>query len=54
MVGELDWLLIESVMVLVSEGLVALDEIAVDGIKIRSLVVSRLFTRGGWLEWIER
>ena len=44
----------ESVTALVSEGLVALDEIAVDGTKIRSPAASRSFTRGGRLERIER
>ena len=52
--GELDRLLTESVTALVSEGLVALDEIAVDGTKIRSPAASRSFTRGGRLERIER
>ena len=51
---ELDRLLIESVTALVSEGLVVLDEIAVDGTKIRSPAASRSFTRGGRLERIER
>jgi transposase len=52
--GELDRLLTESVTALVSEGLVALDEIAVDGTKLRSPASSRSFTRGGRLERIER
>lgn len=52
--GELDRLLTESVTALVSEGLVELDEIAVDGTKIRSPAASRSFTRGGRLERIER
>ena len=47
-------LLTESVTALVSEGLVALDEIAVDGTKIRSPAAARSFTRGGRLERIER
>ncbi len=51
---ELDRLLTESVTALVSEGLVELDEIAVDGTKIRSPAASRSFTRGGRLERIER
>jgi transposase len=51
---ELDRLLTESVTALVSEGLVALDEIAVDGTKLRSPAASRSFTRGGRLERIER
>jgi transposase/ribosomal protein L34 len=52
--GELDRLLTESVTALVSEGLVVLDEIAVDGTKLRSPASSRSFTRGGRLERIER
>jgi len=52
--GELDRLLTESVTALVSEGLVELDEIAVDGTKIRSPAAARSFTRGGRLERIER
>jgi transposase len=51
---ELDRLLTESVTALVSEGLVELDEIAVDGTKVRSPAASRSFTRGGRLERIER
>jgi hypothetical protein len=51
---ELDRLLTESVTALVSEGLVVLDEIAVDGTKLRSPASSRSFTRGGRLERIER
>ncbi len=51
---ELDRLLTESVTALVSEGLVALDEIAVDGTKVRSPASLRSFTRGGRLERIER
>ena len=39
--AELDRLLTESVTALVSEGLVVLDEIAVDGTKIRSPASSR-------------
>jgi transposase len=50
----LDRLLSQSVAALVSEGLVALDEIAVDGTKIRSPASARSFTRGGRLERIER
>ena len=44
----------ESVTALVSEGLVALDEVAVDGTKIRSPAASRSFTQGGRLARIER
>jgi Transposase DDE domain len=51
---ELDRLLTESVTALVSEGLVVLDEIAVDGTKVRSPASARSFTRGGRLERIER
>ena len=51
---ELDRLLTESVTALVLEGLVVLDEIAVDGTKLRSPASSRSFTRGGRLERIER
>jgi transposase len=51
---ELDRLLIESVTALVSEGLVELDEIAVDGTKVRSPASARSFTRGGRLERIEQ
>jgi hypothetical protein len=50
----LDRLLTESVTALVSEGLVVLDEIAVDGTKPRSPASARSFTRGGRLERIER
>lgn len=52
--GELDRLLTESVTALVWEGLVALDEIAVDGTKVRSPASMRSFTRGGRLGRIER
>lgn len=52
--AELDRLLTESVAALVSEGLVKLDEIAVDGTKVRSPASARSFTRGGGLERIER
>lgn len=52
--GELDRLLTESVTALVWEGLVVLDEIAVDGTKIRSPASARSFTRGGRLERLER
>jgi transposase len=51
---ELDRLLIESVTALVSEGLVTLDEIAVDGTKVRAPASARSFTRGGRLARIER
>ncbi len=50
---ELDRLLTESVTALVSEGIVDLREIAIDGTKVRAPVSSRLFTRGGRLERIE-
>jgi transposase len=52
--AELDRLLTESVTALVLEGLVVLDEIAVDGTKIRAPASARSFTRGGRLERIER
>jgi transposase len=52
--GELDRLLTESVTALVAEGLVRLDEIAVDGTKVRSPAAARSFTRGGRLVRIER
>ncbi len=42
---KLDRLLTESVTALVSEGLAKLDEIAVDGTKLRSPASSRSFTR---------
>jgi transposase len=51
---ELDRLLTESVTALASEGLVELDEIAVDGTKVRSPASARSFTRGGRLARIER
>ena len=43
-----------SVAALVWEGLVALDEIAVDGTKVRSPASARSLARGGRLERIER
>jgi transposase len=53
--GEvLDRLLTESVTALVSEGLASLDEMAVDGTKVRSPAGSGSFTRGGRLERLER
>lgn len=52
--AELDRLLVESVTALVSEKLVTLDEIAVDGTKVRAPAASGSFTRGGRLERIER
>jgi transposase len=52
--AELDRLLTESVTALVWEGLVVLDEIAVDGTKLRSPASAWSFTRGGRLERIER
>ena len=51
---ELDRLLSESVTALVSEGLVKLDEIAVDGTKVRAPASPGSYTRGGRLERIER
>ena len=51
---ELDRLLTESVTALVSEGLASLDEIAVDGTKVRSRAGAGSFTRGGRLERIEQ
>jgi len=51
---ELDRLLTESVTALVAEGLVSLEEIAVDGTKVRSPAAARSFTRGGRLARIER
>jgi transposase len=51
---ELDALLTQSVTSLVAAGLISLDEVAVDGTKIRSPASSRSFTRGGRLERIER
>jgi transposase len=50
----LDKLLTESVTALVSEGLASLDEITVDGTKVRAPASRRSFTRGGRLERIER
>lgn len=50
---ELDRLLTQSVTSLVISGLVSLDEVAVDGTKIRSPASARSFTRGGRLERIE-
>lgn len=50
---ELDRLLRESVAALVSEGVLDLKEIAIDGTKVRSPVSSRSFTRGGRLARIE-
>lgn len=53
--GEvLDKLLTESVTALVAEGLASLEEIAVDGTKVRSPASARSFTRGGRLERIEQ
>jgi transposase len=51
---QLDRLLTESVTALVTAGLVSLDEIAVDGTKLRSPASAKSFTRGGRLERIER
>ena len=51
---ELDRLLTQSVTALVAAKLATLDEVAVDGTKIRSPVSRGSFTRGGRLERIER
>jgi transposase len=51
---ELDRLLTQSVTALVSERIVDLKEVAIDGTKVRAPVSSRSFTRGGRLERIER
>jgi transposase len=51
---ELDRLLVESVTALMAEGLVTLDELAVDGTKVRASASKASFTRGGRLERIER
>jgi len=51
---ELDRLLTESVTALVSEGLVTLDEVVVDGTKVRSPASARSFTGGGRLLRIEQ
>ncbi|HEY1561811.1 MAG TPA: IS1182 family transposase [Caulobacteraceae bacterium] len=51
---ELDRLLVESVTALMVEGLVTLDELAVDGTKVRASASKSSFTRGGRLERIER
>lgn len=51
---ELDRLLSQSVTALVSEGLVTLDEVALDGTKIRACASPGSYTRGGRLERIER
>lgn len=50
---ELDRLLVESVTALVAEGVVRLDELAVDGTKVRASASRSSFTRGGRLERIE-
>src|SRR5215472_1904966 len=52
--GELDRLLTERVTALVAEGLVRLDEIAVDGTKVRAPASARSFTGGGRLARIEQ
>ncbi len=52
--GELDRLLSESVATLVSAGLVTLDELALDGTKLRASASKGSFTRGGRLERLER
>ena len=52
--AQLDRLLSESVAALVSEGIVDLNEIAIDGTKVRAPVSSRSYTRGGRLERIEQ
>ena len=51
---ELDRLLTESVTALVSEGIVDLTEIAIDGTKVRAPASKRSFTRGGRLDRIEQ
>ena len=51
---ELDRLLTESVTALVSEGIVELTEVAVDGTKVRAPASSKSFTRGGRLARIEQ
>lgn len=51
---QLDRLLTQSVTSLVAAKLVSLDEVAVDGTKIRSPASARSFTRGGRLKRIER
>ncbi|MDR3510564.1 MAG: IS1182 family transposase [Caulobacteraceae bacterium] len=51
---ELDRLLVESVTVLAADGLVTLEELTVDGTKVRASASSGSFTRGGRLERIER
>jgi transposase len=52
--AQLDRLLTQSVTSLVAAKLVSLDEVAVDGTKIRSPASARSFTRGGRLARIER
>lgn len=52
--AELDRLLTESVTALVEAGLVSLDEIAVDGTKVRAPASSGSFSQGGRLARIER
>lgn len=52
--SQLDRLLTQSVTALVEARLVSLDELAVDGTKVRSPASARSFTRGGRLERIER
>jgi hypothetical protein len=52
--GELDRLLTESVTALVAEGLASLEEIAVDGTKLRAPVSAGSYTRGGRLARIEQ
>jgi len=51
---ELDRLLTHSVTALVEAGVVNLDEIAVDGTKVRASASKASFTRGGRLERIEQ
>jgi transposase len=51
---QLDGLLTQSVTVLIDAGMVSLDELAIDGTKIRASASKRSFTRGGRLERIER
>jgi transposase len=51
---ELDRLLVESVTALMAAGLVTLDELTVDGTKVRASASVSSFSRGGRLERIER
>lgn len=51
---QVDDLLKQSVTALVSEGLVELEEIAIDGTKIAAAVSARSYTRGGRLDRLEQ